>query len=61
MHCAAGILNAACFSPNNYPKTMSQVQNMIAPIWTQQPSNQAQAQSLLDSATNALSIYNINT
>ena len=61
MHCAAGILNAACFSPNNYPKTMSQVQNLIAPLWTQQPTNQAQAQSLLDSATNALSIYNINT
>jgi len=61
MHCAAGILNAACFSPNNYPKTMSQVQNLIAPVWSQQPTNQAQAQSLLDSATNALSIYNINT
>src|SRR5208282_2655989 len=61
MHCAAGILNAACFSPNNYPKTTSQVRNMIAPVWTQQPANQAQAQSLLDSATSALSIYNINT
>lgn len=59
--CAAGILNAGCFSPNNYPKTMSQVQNLIAPIWTQKPWNQIQAQSLLDSVTSQLSIYNINT
>ncbi len=59
--CAAGILNAACFSPNNYPKTMSQVQNLIAPIWTQRPRSQIQAQSLLDNVTPQLSIYNINS
>lgn len=59
--CAAGILNAGCFSPNNYPKTMAQVQNLIAPIWTQMPWNQIQAQSLLDNVTSQLSIYNINT
>jgi len=60
-HCAAGILNAACFSPNNYPKTTAQVQNLIAPIWTQQPASQSLAQSLLDSATSQFSIYNINS
>jgi len=60
-HCAAGILNAACFSPNNYPKTMSQVQNLIAPIWSQKPSSQSEAQSLLDNVTAQLSIHNINT
>ncbi len=59
--CAAGILNAACFSPSNYPKTMAQVQNLIAPVWTQQPTSQIQAQSLLDNVTPQLSIYNINT
>ena len=61
-HCAAGILNAACFSPNNYPKTMSQVQNLIAPIWRQKPSSQIRgAKPARCASTSQLSIYNINT
>jgi len=59
--CAAGALNASCFSPNNYPKTSSQVQTLIAAVWSQAPTSQTQAQSLLDSVTSQLSIYNINT
>jgi hypothetical protein len=60
-HCAAAVLNAACFSPNNYPKSIAQVQNLVAPIWTQQPSSQVLAQSLLDGVTSQLSVYNINS
>ena len=60
-HCSAGILNASCFSPTNYPKTMAQVENLIAPIWSQQPASQSLAQNLLDTVTSQLSTLNINS
>jgi hypothetical protein len=60
-HCAAGILNASCFSPTNYPKTMAEVENLIAPLWSQHPANQTLAQNLLDNVTSQLSSLNVNS
>ncbi|HLI22169.1 MAG TPA: hypothetical protein VKV32_13675 [Stellaceae bacterium] len=58
---AAGLLNAAAFSPNNYPKSLDEVQSLVLAIWAAKPTSRSQAQSLLDSVTNTLSALNINT
>lgn len=60
-HIAAGILNAACFSPGNYPKTTAEVKGLVVPVWAAQPVNQSLAQAELDSAAAQVSPYNINT
>ncbi len=58
---AASLLNAAAFSPNNYPDSLAQVQQLAHQVWATTPSNQNQAQHSLDSVTNTLSALNINT
>jgi hypothetical protein len=40
---------------------MAQVENLIAPIWSQQPASQSLAQNLLDTVTSQLSTLNINS
>ena len=60
-HVAAGMLNAAAFSPNNFPKTLGQIQMSVRSIWVTTPKNQTQAQSALDTVTNQLAPLNINT
>lgn len=58
---AAGLLNAAAFSPNNYPKSLNDVQSMVNAIWSSHPANASDAQSALDNVTNTLAPLNINT
>ncbi|HEX4194718.1 MAG TPA: hypothetical protein VHY80_16540 [Stellaceae bacterium] len=58
---AAGLLNAAAFSPNNYPDSLSQVQQMIRAIWSSTPSSTSQAQSALNTVATQLSALNVNT
>ena len=58
---AASLLNAAAFSPNNYTKTLSQIQAMVSPIWLSSPNSSSQAQSSLDSVTTQLAPLNINS
>jgi hypothetical protein len=58
---AASLLNAAAFSPNNYTKTLSQVQSMVTPIWSTSPSSSSQAQHSLDAVTTQLASLNINS
>ena len=60
-HVAAGMLNAAAFSPNNYPKTLGEIQTSVRSIWVIAPKNETQAQSALDTVTNQLALLNINT
>ena len=57
----AGLLNAAAFAPNNYSKTLSQVQSMAQTIWLSKPKDQSAAQQLLDTLTTQLAPLNINT
>jgi hypothetical protein len=58
---AAGLLNAAAFSPNNYSQTLAQVQTTIRAVWSSTPTSKTQAQSALDAVTNLLAPLNINT
>ena len=58
---AAAILNAGCFSPTNYPQTVSQVRSLIATIWSSQPKTQSVAQAELDATTDRVSSLNINS
>ncbi|MDE1902731.1 MAG: hypothetical protein KGI46_02625 [Alphaproteobacteria bacterium] len=58
---AAAILNAGCFSPTNYPETVSQVRALAAAVWSSQPATQSLAQSQLDAATGRVSNLNINS
>jgi hypothetical protein len=58
---AASVLNAAAFSPNNYPDSLSEVELMVRQVWATTPSNQTQGQRALDSVTNTLAPLNINT
>jgi hypothetical protein len=58
---AASLLNAAAFAPNNFPKTLGEIQLMIRTVWATTPSSQSQAQSALDAVTNQLAPLNINT
>lgn len=58
---AASLLNAAAFSPNNYPDSLSEVEQMVRQVWATKPNNQNQAQRSLDSVTNTLATLNINT
>jgi hypothetical protein len=58
---AAAILNAACFSPTNYPDTVSQVCDLVAAVWSSQPTAQSIAQAELDAATDQVSSLNINS
>ncbi|MDE2164891.1 MAG: hypothetical protein KGJ66_00960 [Alphaproteobacteria bacterium] len=58
---AAAILNAGCFSPTNYPETVSQIRNLVATIWSSQPTTRNIAQSELDAATDRVSSLNINS
>ncbi len=58
---AAAILNAGCFSPTNYPQTVSQVRSLIAAIWSSQPKTQSVAQAELDATTDRVSSLNINS
>jgi hypothetical protein len=58
---AAALLNAACFSPNNFPMSLGQVQGLVAPIWGSHPQSRGLAQSLLNSAASRAATYNINS
>ncbi|HVA13823.1 MAG TPA: hypothetical protein VNF99_11275 [Stellaceae bacterium] len=57
----AGLLNAAAFSPNNFPQSLPDVQSMVRSIWATTPRSASQAQSALDAVTNQLAPLNINT
>lgn len=58
---AAAILNAGCFSPTNYPETVSQVRNLVVAIWSSQPTTPSLAQTQLDAATGRVSSLNISS
>jgi hypothetical protein len=58
---AAALLNAAAFAPNNYPDSLSQVQQMARSLWVSTPTSTSQAQSALDSVSTTLSALNVNT
>jgi len=58
---AAAILNAGCFSPTNYPETVSQVRALAAAVWSSQPATPSVAQSQLDAVTHRVSNLNINS
>ncbi|HEX3971932.1 MAG TPA: hypothetical protein VHX19_11450 [Stellaceae bacterium] len=58
---AAGLLNAAAFSPNNYPDSLSRVQQMIRAVWSTTSSSTSQAQSSLNTIATQLSALNVNT
>jgi hypothetical protein len=57
----AGALNAAAFSPNNYSRSLGEVQGLVQAIWSSHPNSKSQAQSLLDNVTNQLAPLNVNT
>jgi hypothetical protein len=59
--CAAALLNAAAFSPNNFSESLSQVQTKIRGVWSSTPSSKSQAQSQLDSVASTFSALNVNT
>lgn len=59
--CAAALLNAAAFSPNNFPDSLSQVQQKIRTVWTTVPTTTSQAQASLDSVATTFSALNVNT
>jgi len=58
---AAAILNAGCFSPTNYPQTVSQVRGLVGAIWSSRPTTQSIAQAQLDATTDRVSSLNINS
>ncbi len=58
---AAALLNAAAFSPNNFPDSLSQVQQKIRTVWTTVPTTTSQAQASLDSVVTTFSALNVNT
>jgi hypothetical protein len=58
---AAALLNAAAFSPNNFPDSLSQVQQMARAVWASTPTSTSQAQSALDGVATQLSALNVNT
>lgn len=58
---AAGLLNGAAFSPNNFPMSLSEVQAKILAVWSTRPTSKSQAQSSLDNVTDQLAPLNINT
>ncbi|HEY1505909.1 MAG TPA: hypothetical protein VGF92_16505 [Stellaceae bacterium] len=58
---AAALLNAAAFAPNNYPYTLSEVEQMAMSIFGAKPSSAAVAQSELDSLASKFAAININT
>jgi len=58
---AAALLNAAAFAPNNFPDSLSQVQQKIRSVWISTPNNTSQAQSALDSVVTTFSALNVNT
>ena len=58
---AAALLNAAAFAPNNYPDSLSQVQQMVRAVWTSAPTSTTAAQSALTNLATQLSALNINT
>lgn len=59
-HVAAALLNAACFSPTNYPLSTSVVCQLVQQVWSSKPSSKAAAQNQLDSVCNAVKGYNVN-
>jgi hypothetical protein len=59
--CAAALLNAAAFSPNNYSESLSQVQQKIRTVWSSAPSSTSQAQSALSALASTFSALNVNT
>jgi hypothetical protein len=59
--CAAALLNAAAFSPNNFSESLSQVQQKIRSVWSSTPSSTSQAQSQLDSVVTTFSALNVNS
>jgi hypothetical protein len=59
--CAAALLNAAAFSPNNFSESLSQVQQKIRSVWSSTPNNTSQAQSALDSVVTTFSALNVNS
>lgn len=58
---AASALNAAAFSPNNYSKSLGDIEALVQAIWASHPNSKSQAQTLLDNLTNQLAPLNINT
>lgn len=58
---AAGLLNGAAFSPNNFSMSLSEVQSLILAVWSSRPTNASEAQNALDGVTNRLAPLNINT
>jgi hypothetical protein len=58
---AAGLLNAAAFSPNNFPDSLSQVQQMVRTVWSSTPTSSSTAQSSLNAVATQLAALNINT
>jgi len=58
---AAALLNAACFAPNNFPLSLSQVRGAVSPIWMSHPQNRGDAQSQLSTAASHVAAYNINS
>jgi hypothetical protein len=59
--CAAALLNAAAFSPNNFSESLSQVQTKIRSVWSSTPSSKSAAQSQLDAVATTFSALNVNT
>jgi hypothetical protein len=59
--CAAALLNAAAFSPNNFSESLSQVQQKIRSVWSSTPNNTSQAQSALNSVVTTFSALNVNS
>jgi hypothetical protein len=59
--CAAALLNAAAFAPNNFSESLSQVQQKIRSVWSSTPNNTSQAQSALDNLTSQFSALNVNS
>lgn len=59
--CAAALLNAAAFAPNNFSESLSQVQQKIRSVWSSTPNNTSQAQSALDSVVTTFSALNVNS
>lgn len=58
---AAALLNAAAFAPNNFPDSLSQVQQKVRAVWISTPTSTSQAQSALDSLATQFSSLNVNT
>jgi hypothetical protein len=58
---AAALLNAAAFAPNNFPDSLSQVQQKVRAVWITTPTSTSQAQSALTAVATQLSALNVNT